>query len=88
MLNRLKFWKIVEKCRKDFWKLWSKDYLTQLQNRPKWQNVQPNLKEGDLAVVRTDNTAPLEWPMARIVKVIPGPDGKVRVARDKDGWLW
>lgn len=84
-INRLKFWKVVEKLKQEFWKLWSKDYLTQLQNRPKWQNVQPNLKEGDLVIVKIDNNPSLTWPMARVVKTYPGRDGRVRVADVKMG---
>ncbi|CAK1591637.1 unnamed protein product [Parnassius mnemosyne] len=78
--NRLKFWKVVTKLKQDFWKTWSKDYLTQLQSRPKWKYDLPNLKEGDIVLVKQFNTPPLEWPLARIVKVFPGKDKNVRVA--------
>lgn len=82
-VDRLKFWNVLTKIKQDFWKIWFGDYLTQLQNRPKWHNVHPNLKVGDLVIVRNDNTPPLTWPMARIVKTIAGPDGNVRVAEIK-----
>ncbi|CAH2084582.1 unnamed protein product [Euphydryas editha] len=77
-LNRLRFWDILTKLRQDFWKVWSRDYLTQLQNRPKWKHPYRNLKEGDLVIVRA-NSSPLVWPMARVVKTYEGPDKKVRV---------
>ncbi|KAI5651352.1 pao retrotransposon peptidase domain-containing protein [Phthorimaea operculella] len=35
---------------------------------------------GDLVLVKLSNVAPMKWPMGRIVKVLPGPDGKIRVA--------
>lgn len=83
--NRLKFWTTLSKLKQDFWKAWSRDYLTQLQSRPKWINEHPNLKVGDLVIVRSDNTAPYQWPMARILKIFPGPDNRVRVAEVKIG---
>lgn len=82
-IDRLKFWQMLTKIKQDFWRVWSRDYLTQLQSRPKWKQDHPNLKEGDLVVVRTDNTPPLTWPMARIIRTVPGPDGKIRVAEIK-----
>lgn len=84
-IHRLKFWNICSKLKQDFWKSWSRDYLTQLQSRPKWRQAYPNLKEGDLVVVKTDNTPPMTWPVARIIKTFPGPDGRVRVAEIKIG---
>lgn len=84
-INRLKFWNILTKLKQDFWKSWSKDYLTQLQSRPKWKDLHSNIKEGDLVIVRSDDTAPLQWPMARVVKIFNGPDGNVRVAELKIG---
>lgn len=79
-VNRLKFWNLCTKLKQDFWKVWSNDYLTQLQSRPKWKYPQPNLKEGDLVIVKDFNTAPLKYNMARIVKTYPGIDGRVRAA--------
>lgn len=79
-VNRLKFWKLVSKIKQDFWKVWSHDYLTQLQSRPKWKVIHPNLKVGDLVLIKNINTPPLKWPMAKIVKIFPGSDNKVRVA--------
>lgn len=79
-INRLKFWKLCTKLQQDFWKLWHKDYITQLQSRPKWRYQDTNLKVGDLVFVKQLNTSPLTWPMGRIIQTFPGNDGKVRVA--------
>lgn len=80
---RLKFWELCTKLKKNLWNVWYKDYLTQLQNRNKWKLDNVNLKIGDLVIVRMSNVTPMKWPMGRIVKVIPGPDGRVRVAHVK-----
>ena len=66
-----------------FWKRRSVDYLSQLQSRPKWIQPSPNLKVDTLVLLKEDNTSALKWPLARIMEVIPGPDGKVRVVKVK-----
>lgn len=76
--NRLNYWQSVEKIRQSFWKVWSKQYLNILQSRPKWRDTTPNITVGTLVILKEPNTAPLYWPMARINKVFPGGDGKVR----------
>jgi hypothetical protein len=76
--NLLKFWSIITNMKQTFWKYWSKHYLNQLQNRPKWQSVTPNVAIGSLVILRSDNSPPLEWPMARVTNLFPGKDGIVR----------
>lgn len=61
-----------------FFKQWSKQYLTMLQNRPRWKNEKPNLNVVELVVLRSDNLSHSNWPMARIVKTYPGKDNMVR----------
>lgn len=82
-INRLKFWKLCTQMQQHFWKKWQKDYLVQLQNRPKWQKDIPNVQENMLVLLKDENSSPLNWPMARIVRIIPGKDNKVRVVELK-----
>lgn len=77
--NRIKFWDLCNKIKTQFWNVWHKYYLNTLQCRPKWRDSMPNVKEGNLVILREPNSPPLSWPMARIVKVYPGKDNKVRV---------
>lgn len=77
--NKLKFWALCNKIKSQFWNIWHKYYLNALQNRTKWRDGHPNVKVGDLVIMREPNCPPLAWPMARIVKVYPGQDGKIRV---------
>ncbi|XP_057660737.1 uncharacterized protein LOC130896573 [Diorhabda carinulata] len=81
--NRLKFWQQCAKTQQLFWKRWSVDYLNRLQNRPKWLKTYENLQTNDLVLLKEENVPPLNWPMARIIEAISGPDGKVRVVRLK-----
>ncbi|XP_048489043.1 uncharacterized protein LOC125491356 isoform X1 [Plutella xylostella] len=77
-INRLKFWKQCSHMTQCFWKSWSREYLMQLQSRPKWRKPLPNISKGMLVILRIDNAPPLVWPMARVVETFPGADGKVR----------
>lgn len=77
-VNRLSFWKQCTHMQQSFFKQWSKQYLTMLQNRPKWKSEKPNLTVGELVLLKSENISPLKWPMARIVSVYPGKDNKVR----------
>lgn len=76
--NRLKFWQLCTSLKQSFWKVWHQYYLNLLQNRPKWRDNISNVKLGNLVILKEDNTPPMSWPMARIVKLFPGHDGKIR----------
>lgn len=77
-VHRLKHWQMCNKLTQQFWNVWHKYYLNTLQNRPKWRDDLPNVTEGMLVILKEPNAPPLFWPMARVVKVFPGKDGKVR----------
>ncbi|GFW42019.1 uncharacterized protein TNCV_1904771 [Trichonephila clavipes] len=75
-------WELLQNIKRDFWKLWSADYLSSSQPRKKWQDAQPNLKEDDIVLIKEEGP-PGTWPMARVLQVHPGNDGLVRVATVK-----
>lgn len=87
--NRLRFWRCCEQTRQHFWVAWSREYLSLLNKRTKWQKEYPNLKEGMLVLLINLNSPPLQWPLGRINRVFDGPDMKVRVVEVKtvDGKL-
>ena len=66
-----------------FWRRWTREYLSRLQQRPKWLNHRSELRVNDLVLIRDERQAPLTWPRGRIVKLHPGPDGKTRVVTIK-----
>lgn len=61
-----------------FWARWRREYLSTLQSRHKWQSQKPNLKEGDIVLLKDDQTKRNQWPMGIIVNVVPSRDGLVR----------
>ncbi|XP_033867815.3 uncharacterized protein LOC117407211 [Acipenser ruthenus] len=71
-------WRQVQSLANTFWHRWRKEYLPTLQSRRKWQKEKPNLKEGDIVMLKDSQVKRNDWPMGIVVKTFPGRDGKVR----------
>lgn len=76
--NRLNRWQAVQQVSQQFWRRWKQDYLHTLQQRQKWFKHGRDLKIGDLVLINSDSP-PLQWNLARVTKLHPGPDSVVRV---------
>ncbi|XP_025191834.1 uncharacterized protein LOC112592072 [Melanaphis sacchari] len=74
-------WKLLEQCHQTFWRRWSSEYLTTIQERSKWTSDVPNINVDDIVIIRDNQSSPLSWRLGRVVKLLPGTDGRVRVAR-------
>uniref|UniRef100_A0ABD2X9A7 Integrase catalytic domain-containing protein n=1 Tax=Trichogramma kaykai TaxID=54128 RepID=A0ABD2X9A7_9HYME len=59
------------------------EYLGQLLNRAKSQRSWQKISIGDIVLVANDNTKRLDWPLARVIDLVKGRDGIVRVAKVK-----
>ena len=60
-----------------FWEFWYKEYIRNLplvKSSPKSSPV----RENSLVLIREDNCPRLHWPMARVIRLLPGRDGLVR----------
>ena len=62
---------------------WSDEYLTQIHQFSKWNRPYPNLKTGDIVYVGGERLSPIKWPLAHIIEVEPGKDGRVCVVTVK-----
>lgn len=78
-LNHTKRWELVQNLHQHFWKAWSRDYLTELQKRHKWQTKSPNIRIGEIVLLKDDNLPSLKWKMGRVIDLHPGVDGLIRV---------
>lgn len=47
--NTLTRWRLVQKMVQDFWNIWSNEYLSRLQQRPKWVNKHRNIGINELS---------------------------------------
>lgn len=72
-------WRLLQKMHQDFWSKWSREYMHTLQQRMKWHDKQPNVEKGALVLLINEQTAPMKWPLGRIVDTHPGSDGVCRV---------
>lgn len=84
-ISNLTRWQYTQKLLNDFWSRWQKEYLTRLQQRPKWLKREDEFKIGDIVLIKQDNLPPGKWFMGRITDKHPGPDGLTRVYSVKSG---
>lgn len=80
-VNLSQRWKLLDQCHQAFWRRWSTEYLTSLQGRSKWTTEVPNVKLNDVVVIIDRQSPPLTWRLGRILELLPGHDGVVRVVR-------
>ena len=82
VLSRRK-WRQVQFLANQFWKRWTKEYLPLLQLRRKWHQPHRNVMVNDVVLVVDDSKPRGKWPLARVIDVMPGPDGYVRRVKVK-----
>ena len=78
-----RMWKQVQALRAKFWTRWTKEYLPCLTKRACWRKNVPNIALGDLVLVQDEELKRGKWPLARVTKILPGPDDVVRVVEVK-----
>jgi hypothetical protein len=78
-ISRLSKWQTISKIQQHFWERWSKEYITSLQRRTKWQDESPNVMIGKLVLIQEDNLPPQKWLLGRIIKTSEALDKKSRV---------
>ena len=76
-------WKQAQYISDLFWRRWMREYLPMLQERQKGQQPKENMKVGDVVLLADENYPRRQWPLARIVEVIPSKDGLVRTRKVK-----
>lgn len=78
-INHSTRWQFVQKMRNDFWKRWQREYISRLQQRPKWATQTANINKNDMVLIMEDNLPPTRWLLGRVIETHPGKDGLVRV---------
>ncbi|XP_057373120.1 uncharacterized protein LOC130693974 [Daphnia carinata] len=67
-----------------FWDRWLREYVPHLTERRKWQENRPNVAVGDLVLAVEPNTLRGQWPMGKVLGIIPSAtDNVVRVVKVK-----
>ena len=73
-----KRWRRVQHIANDFWTRWRKEYLTNLQQRQKWNRPKRNLMVGDIILLKDDHCLRNSWPMAKVIATETDNTGLVR----------
>ena len=76
-------WRQVQYISDLFWKRWTKEYLPQLQERPKWIKIKRNFIPGDIVLIMDDSAPRNSWIIGRITETMPDRNGLVRQVRIK-----
>ena len=79
-----KIWRRVQYLAKLFWTRWKKEYV---QARTKWNTPKQIIEVGDIVIIKDDNTARNNWPLARVIKVIQDKKGFIRSATLKSSFF-
>ena len=77
--NRLSRWQFIQQLYQHFWKRWSSEYLSTLQQRPNWLKQRTSIEVNDLVIIKENQMPSQKWRMGRVIKVYPGDDKVVRV---------
>lgn len=67
-------------------------YLSNLQNKRKWTEMEVNLTEGDIVLLKNSEVIRDQWPMGVVERVFPSADNRVstvqiRVAKDRKSFI-
>lgn len=84
-VHNLSRWQHTQKLVGDFWRRWQTEYLTRLQQRPKWLSKTKDFEKGDIVLIKADGLPPGKWSLGRIVDKHPGADKATRVYSVKSG---
>ena len=83
-LTPFKKWKEIVRLQDEFWKLLIKHYLPELKRLRKWKIVNPDVKIDQLVAEIQPSLGTGHWRLARIIELIPSPDGKIRKVKIKN----
>ena len=78
-------WEVIHKIANRFYSRYIREYLPLLQQRPKWQKEQENIRVNDIVLVVDENLPRGQWPLGLVVEVKQGRDDLVRSVMVKVG---
>ncbi|CAL4083678.1 unnamed protein product, partial [Meganyctiphanes norvegica] len=68
-----------QQCLNTFWEKWHAEYITNLPPIVRNHKAGGTVLVGDIVLIRDEKFGKrLHWPLAKVVKLHPGSDGKVR----------
>ncbi|XP_076280097.1 uncharacterized protein LOC143208966 [Lasioglossum baleicum] len=80
-ISHLSRWQQIQNFHERLWKIWSREYLQELQSRYKWRDQKDQLSIDDVVLVETPILPPNRWEMGRIIKTFPDNAGNTRIVQ-------
>ncbi|XP_069133524.1 uncharacterized protein [Argopecten irradians] len=79
-------WRQVQALSDIFWRKWREGYIQNLQSRKKWKSDRPEVKEGDIILLREKTVPRSDWRMGIVTRAFRSDlDNKVRKAEVRIG---
>ena len=81
-------WRHVQVLANTFWKQWKGQSLQALQSRLKWTDERPNIKTGDVVLLKDSSVPRFQWPVGIVHRVFPSDHDncvrkvQIRIIRD------
>jgi hypothetical protein len=82
-ISSRKRWRQCQFLTDHFWRRWRKEYLPTLTIRSRWLSETRNLAKDDVVLIMDHNAPRGHWPLGRVMELLPGRDGRVRVVKVK-----
>ena len=73
----------IERLVSEWWKLWLRHFVPNLQPRTKWVKLRQNIEIGDIVLVIDPDFKRGQWKMGKIIETYSGTDGNIRSAKIK-----
>ncbi|XP_054284030.1 uncharacterized protein LOC129000954 [Macrosteles quadrilineatus] len=80
--NLSRRWNFKLKLKEDLEKRFRSEYLSQLVLHSK-KKKSHQVQVGEIVFLGSDNTKRMDWPLAKIEKILPGKDGNIRLVEIK-----
>ncbi|XP_049886624.1 uncharacterized protein LOC126381137 [Pectinophora gossypiella] len=71
-------WQLTQRMMQSFWKKWQSEYMSRLQQRPKWRSRQKEFNIGDLVLIKDPRCLPSKWLLGRVMTKHTGQDNLTR----------
>ena len=73
----------VQRVANEWWSLWLRYFVPNLQIRSKWYKKRENLEIGDIVLMINPSSSRANWKMAIVREIYPDDDGNVRSVKVK-----
>ena len=73
----------IQRLVNEWWKVWLRNFVPNLQVRSKWWKSTENLAIDDIVLIIDCNIIRSKWQMGKVIQVYLGDDGKVRSVKVK-----